>query len=670
MAKKVIVFNQFTGGLSDGPKTGIKYSSAYLQALDVRTDPGQMSVLPGMVREDNGIIKDLILNEVMAADGTIYAFGNAGFIYRRTTAGVWSELGNVSTGCAGLDYRFDTDMLYLASQKTVSAYGPVTGLSGMTGTPQLIPDKYASSFSTYDNSANTAPLYVAANQTGNTKAVVPQTTIAEVQAQLRYFQTDIEPLNKISVFVIAKGTGDWTLTLHDGLNNVLGSATIPNANLNNNAFNDFIFSSAPNGQVRVYPAPNARTYHIHVTSTVADGVMSASTAFDMSTCDLEVWADRLVNTRSGFHPIDRFLQYEIIGNGNYISAWEPISDPPTNDEWQRLRLTVPMEYDCVGVTHTNEYSIAAWGQYTSTGTSTQQAGLLTFWSGTSDTYDYDVPIKEGTPQALHVYMNVAYYYAAGTWWAITSPTTQPVKQKQLPKGNPRFTPSSTPITMNPYAATVDTNGYQLLGYPGATTNPNINVGVYSWGALNKNYPAVLTYDYLPSTGSQNYSTSNNLQIGMVKSFGDLVHLSWRDDQGSGTPKYGIDVLNNTSPPAPYAKYQPLIIDNAYAAKKKTGAYIEAYYPNLPAGATIRLGYSIDRGAFVVDKNIYSTTNLWQGENGYCRFDITQTSAGLPGGNWREIQAQVEIWCASGTTTPPAIPTVALVLDDNRERVLK
>jgi hypothetical protein len=662
MAKKVISFQQFTGGLSDSPKVGIKNSSAYLQGFDVRTDPGQMSVLPGMVREDNNIVKDLILNEVMVADGTIYAFGDQGYIYKRTPAGAQSVFDKLSSGCAGMDYRHDTDAVYFAGNKTVSFLNPVSK------SPALFPDKYASSYSTYDNSINMG-LNVSAYQVDSTLVTNVLTTFNESQDQTRFFQSDIEPLTKVSVFIVNKGTGDWTLTLHDGLNTVLGSVTITNSNLNNGSFNDFVFASAPNGQVRIYPAPNARTYHIHVTSTVADGTISSTVTNNMSTCDLEVWADRLIQTNSGWHPIDRFLQYELIGNANYISAWEPISDPPTNDEWLRHRLTVPSEYECVGLDHTNEFSVAAFGQTTTNSNQVPTQGLLTFWDGLSDTYNYDVPIAEGTPQCLHVFANVIYYYAAGKWWYMTSATTEPTPLKQLPGAVSHFTGAVSPIVMYPYAATVQ-SGIQLLAWPGLSTNPAINAGVYSWVGLNKNYPQVLSYDYLPSTGSQNYSSSNNLKLGMVKSYEGILHLSWRDDQGSGTPKYGIDVITPSSLPTSYAKYQSLVISNGYAAKTKVGAYVEAYFPNLPAGATITLGYSINRGAFVVDTQTYSMTNLWQGQDSYARFDVSSTSAGTFGGRFREIQAQVEVRSPAGTTLPAAIVELNVVIDDMREEQLR
>lgn len=666
MAKKVIVFSQFNGGLSDDSKIGIKYSAAYLQGFDVRSSPSQMSVLPGMTREDGGVVRDLILNEVMASNGIIYGVGNSGVIYRRSVNGMWSVIDSMSSGTGGIDFRKDTDAIYLTSNKTATRIDTI-----VNGTsPILNVDYFSDSISTYNN-INQVGFVVAADQEGSqltTAILVATSPLNESDLNRRYFQTDIEPCDRISVYVIAKGTGDWTLTLQDGINNILATSTILNANLKNNAWADFYFTNAPNGQVRLYPAPNARTYHFHVTSTVADGMVSSSTSNDLHTCDVRVWADRFVYPVSGLHVIDRFLQYELFGNGNYISAWEPISDPPTNDEWKRHRLTVPMEYDNVGIDHTNEFSIAAWGMTTTSTISNPAQGLLTFWDGLADTYNYDVPIAEGTPWALHVYMNVAYYYAGGSWWAITSPTTQPVKLKTLPHATGRYSTTSTPTTMYPYGATVQ-DGIQLLAFPGKTTNPNINVGVYSWGALNKNYDPTLSYDYLSSTGTQNYATSNNIQLGMVKAFGDLIHLSWRDDQGSGSPKYGIDVVTNASLPVGYAKYQSLVISNGYEAKEKTAAYVEAYFPNLPAGVTITLGYSIDEGAFVVDKNSYSTTNLWQGKASYARFDVTLDVGGMAAGRFHEIQGQIEIRTGTGIVNPASIQMVAVVIDDGREEQL-
>lgn len=655
MAKSTVtplIFSQFTGGIAADSRIGLKNSFANAQGFDFRTSPSQISVLPGMTREDAGIMKDLVLNEVMVSNGVIYAYGDAGYIYRRSTAGVWSVIDKLGSGTAGIDYRKDADAVYLTSNKTASRIGTVVNGAN----PTLNTDYYASSISTYNNSIQ-AGFNVSADQEGSTLStaiLVATNPLNESDANRRYFQTDIEPLNQISVYILNKGTGDWTLTLQDGINNVLATATITNANLTNNSWATFIFAAAPNGQVRVYPAPNARTYHFHVTSTVADGTISSSATNNLSSCDVRVYADRFVQTNNGWHPAQRFLQYETFGNGNYLSVWEPISDPPTNAEWLRHRLVFPEEYESCGLTLQNEFEVIACEKNTTLNTSVPQAGMLFFWDGSSPTYNYNVPVPEGTPYALHTYKNVVYYFAGGCWWALTSPTTQPVKQRQMPDTTTEFSGVTSPIVVYPYAATVR-RGVQLLAWPGSVPNPNITFGTYSWGSTDKNFPETLGYDYVLSTGSQNYSVSNNLRLGMAQSFGDLLHVSWRDDLNGG---YGMDMVSNTSVPAPTAVWQSLVYDAGYAAKQKTAYYMEAYY-YIPAGATVTLAYAIDSGAFVSDPVSYSTTTLFQGQPNYARLYITDSA----GGRFHEIQLQVTVTCAGGMVAP-VVQAISLVWDSN------
>lgn len=655
MAIKPVTFADFSGGWSLDGKVGAKYSFGASYNFDFRKAPTRLSVLPGLAREDNNAVTDLVQNEVMAPDGTIYALGETGNVYKRNTSAVWSNMGNIGTnGTFGVSYRRDTDDIYLAGTKTVTRY------ESISTAPQLLPQYYGPSYSIYNNTAQ-AGFNVNAFQQGSSNTyAVPTTLLDNSTTNLRYFQSDIEPLNKISVWVVNKGTGDWTLTLHDGVNKVLATATVTNANLKNNQFNDFVFSTATNGQVRIYIAPNARTYHIHVTSTVNDGTLASSALNDLTTADLEVWADRLVQTNNGMHPIDRFLQYELIGNGNYLSIWEPISDPPTNSEWQRHKLVFPMEYECCGVDHTNEYAVVALGQTSTTNSLTPQEGLIAFWDGASPTYNYFLRVPEGTPYGLHTYNNIVYYFAGGVWYELASPTTLPAPIRMMPGSDTEFSGTNSPITVYPYCATTRRN-IQLLAYPSKTTNTNVNFGIYSYGSLYAEVKPAFGHNYTISTGSKNYSASNNLRIGMVKSFGDILHVSWQDSLNGG---YGVDSVTNASNPAPTATFQTLIIDMGYTGKLKQGIYIEAYY-SLPAGATIRLGYSIDRGTFQNDTNLYSATNLWFNRANYARYAVNVSG----GARFHEIQGQV-IVTSNGATTPGFVYFVGFVVDDLKEEALK
>lgn len=650
MATKPVTFSNFSGGWSIDGKVGQKNSFGTSYNFDFRKQPSRLSVLPGLTREDNNAVTDLVQNEVMGPDGTIYALGETGNIYKRGTNAVWSNQGTIGTnGTFGMDYRRDADDIYICGIKSVSRF------QSISTAPQLYPNYYGPSYSIYTNSqatVNVNPYQFSGNQT----YTPPTGGIKEDQADLRYFQSDIEPLMKISVYIISKGTGDWTLTLHDGINRVLATTIITNGNLKNSQFNDFVFSNAPNGQVRIYIAPNARTYHIHLTSTVADGSISCTTTGNMSTCDLEVWADRMVQTVNGMHPMDRFLQYELVGNGNYVSAWEPISDPPQNTEWIRHKLTVPMQYECCGLDHTNEYSVAAFGQSSTTNTITPQKGLITFWDGFSPTYNYYLEIPEGSPYGLHTYNNIIYYFAGGVWYELASPTTLPQPIRMMPGSDTEFSGTNSPIVVYPYASTTRRN-IQLLAYPCQTTNTGVQFGIYSYGSLYGIAPNSFGHNYTISTGSTNYSNSNNLRIGMIKNFGDILHVSWQDSQNGN---YGVDSITNASPPAPTATWQTLIVDMGYPSKLKEGIFVEAYF-SLPAGATIQLGYSINRGIFVPDTNLYSTTTKWQGRTGYARFNISSSNSGV----FHELQGQA-IVTTNGATTPGYVYNVGVVIDDKRE----
>lgn len=667
MAKRPLVYNSFEGGLGTDLKTGFKNSfagtagsgSLGTYGVDFRKYPSQFSVLPGTFREDNAVVRDLIQNEVMTPDGTIYAIGSKGSFYKRTTTGAWSLEAGVNVGTFGINYRKDTDNIYIPTNKSVSLYQSVSN------SPAMYMNYYGPSYSQYDNSA-TLGFFAAAYQASSTLTYTPLTAISESNTNIRYFQSDIEPLTKISVFIVNKGTGDWTLTLHDGLNKVLGTSTVTNASLVNNTFNDFLFTSATNGQVRIYIAPASRTYHIHVTSTVADGSLSTADANDLSMCDLEVWADRLVQTNNGMHPWTRFLQYECIGNGNYVSTWQPLNStntttmtsPESSSEWTQHRLVFPMEYEVCGLTTTNEFLVVALEQTTTSNTSIPQAGLLAFWDGSSPTYNYFVQIPEGSPYGVHQYQNIVYYYCNGALYGISSPTTQPVKLRTMPGTDTEFSGASVPFAVYPYSMTVR-RGIHLFGFPGMTTSTTTNYGVYSYGAIDKNYPDSLGYSYLISTGSTNYSAQNNLTIGMVKSFGDLLHISWRDDLNGG---YGIDVVNNSSPPIANSSWESLIFDNGFTAKNKKAIRIYADFLALPAEASFMLKYKINRTSNWTYSPSFTLANLTNSTDGgnQMHFDISPVTY------FHEIQIGVDIICG---TTPVIFTSISLIYDDTKEEAV-
>jgi hypothetical protein len=651
---KPLVLSNFSGGWATDKKLGIEHSFAYSQAVDFRKSPSQITLLSRTAREDSGVIKDLVQNMVMDNSGKLYGIGSLGQFYRRTTGASWSAIGALPNGAFGLLYRQDQDSIYIASAKTVSLYNPVSG------TPSLQPNFYGISQSTYNNNANTAPLNVNSNQFGGTMTTAIGTSYVEGNtAQLRYFQTDIEPLNKISIFVVAKGTGNWTLTLHDGLNNNLGSVTIAAASMASNAWNNFVFTTP----IRVQVSPAAQTYHIHVTSTVADGTISSTASNDLSTCDLQVWADRLVSPNNGMHPMSNFQQFICIGNEHYLSVYEPLGEAnPSNSSWQRHKLTFPPGYEVCGLAVFNEY-LAIACEKTSTGSQTPQDGIIFFWDGLSSTYNYFLQVPEGSPYAIHQYKNVIFYYAGGAWYALSSVTSQPEKIRTMPFGENSLGNNNDTTKVYPYAATVR-NGVQLMAYPSVSTNTNIEFGVYSWGQVDKNYANSFGYSYVISTGSKTYSGSNNLSIGMVQNFGDNLFISWRDDSNGG---YGVDVVNSSSKPAAYATLETIIYDFGYVGKTKNANFMEGTWLTLPDGVTVRLKYSIDRGAWQYSQ-YFSNVATFEGLLNYARTSLF--GGDNISGRFSELQLGIEINCDDTVASSPTVTSISLVFDPLTAEVLQ
>lgn len=667
MAYRGYVYNSWVGGQAVDKKIGIKDSFADSQSLDFRKSPSQVSVLPQPIRTDAGTVVDLVQNEVMTASGITYSVGSNGNVYTCSTNGTWSLFGNIGqSGTFGLNYRQDQDAIYIPGTTTVSS------ITGISTAPTLNPGFYGESQSTYDNSTN-AGFNVNSNQSGSTLTTAILTSYIEnAQAQERFFQTDIQPISKIGVNIVTKGSGDWTLVVHDGLNNQLSTVTITNANLTAGQVNYFTFVTPI--QANVGPS-NAQTYHFHLTSTVADGAVSSLATNDLSTCDMQLWANRLVATTNGIHPQVTFQQFECIGNGRYLSVWENLGEAaPSNSAWQRQKLSFPPGYEVCGLTVFNEYLAIACEFVTATNSA--QQGIIFYWDGLSDTYNYFTRIPEGSPEAIHEFENAVYYVAAGNWYIITSVAATPQKIRSLPGSENVYTNSNTRTRVYPNVGTVR-YGIHLLGWPSTTANTAINYGVYSWGKVDISQPNSFGYSYPLSTDTQNVNGSNNLTIGMVRNFGNIMHVSWRDDS-SGIPTFGVDVVNAVSTPASFAKWESLIYDGGMVTKDKQVAYLEASWLTIQDGVSIVIKYSINRGPWVYSSgatsnaiNGFSNSNLWGPDNttGYGRLDV-----GNPDGTiqerFNELQIGVDVYCDSTVTTTPIIIGVSAIFDPLVQELLQ
>ncbi len=113
------------------------------------------------------------------------------------------------------------------------------------------------------------PTFVAVN------TYTPPVAISETATNRQTFVPTKSKLTRIWIYPVAKGTWNWTVTVHNASNVVQAVITIANASLTN-------------GVVTYFNVPANVTalasYHFHVTSTVADGTVRVWTASDLETC--------------------------------------------------------------------------------------------------------------------------------------------------------------------------------------------------------------------------------------------------------------------------------------------------------------------------------------------------------------------------------------------------
>ena len=624
MKQEVISWQSFVGGIAVDEKVGIDSSHAYARAVDFRKKPGQMSPLPATRRIGSNNVVDLIQNIVQVDDGMRYGLGNTGYFYSIDSNDEVNVLSKLDDGAVGMLYRSDLQEMYLASTTTVSLYGKFPS-------PSITLNKYGESASTDENAV----------LSGGTNTYALGTSIIENSVNMQEFQADIEPLSKIRVQVAAKGTGDWTLTLHDDANNTLATSTVATANITSATFLDFEFSS----QIRLYIKPSARTYHFHLTSTVADGTVYCSTTSNLNTCDYAIYADRLISTVNGFHPIEQFLQYVCIGNGRYLSVWEPLSNDPSNLEWDRHKLDFGPGFEVCSMSPTDEYLAIACEKRSSDGTKDFQQGRIYFWDGLSETFNFYIEVSEGSPESLYTSQNLIYAIISGALYVWAGGNSL-IKLRTLLNTDTEYTDASDITRAYPNMMATRRN-VLMFGYPSVTASQLMEHGVYSYGAVDKDFPASYGYNYVMSTNTRRYDGSNALRVGCVRNFGDSLYLSWRDDSQQAGFKYGLDIVDNDSDPAAEGTWESRIFDARAIYKQKIAGDMKLTCAALPANVTLSLKYKIDRGSWA-----YPTEGVATEGDTYVIADVNQ--------RFREIQIGYD-W-ASTATTPFVVTGLSLSVD--------
>ena len=620
--KDKIHLNSFIGGQSIDFKYGIANSFYGSQALDFRTKASQMSVLPGF-RQLQGNLPDIITAMVQDNNGVRYGVGDKGWLYRFSTSGSISNIGRLtSNGAAGIVYNQVSDQLYIASQQTVSMYGQVSGT-----TPSLRNDQFGpsasvasavvniyttanSSYSTQRNNAQsviggiTPTTYTTSVTNTLTNTYTIPSAISENSIDQCTFVPDIEPFYSVAVYFSTVGTGNITLTMHDSLNNNLGSATITHANVIA-GWNNFVFASPGiRAVINSFASGQDANYHFHLTSSVASDTAKVYTinSNDLTGANMLLFAYRLLQTTNGWHPMTIFNnKYLCIGNGNYLATYDFTYDVnPSNSKFVRHQIVFDAGYEVCGLATTNQYLVIAAEKRSKSAGKSYQDGFLYFWDGSNLGPNFKIEVPMGAPYSLCTINNVVYFYCAGSLFAWGGGTSV-IKVRYIGYQNTDYlgVPDSTIVNPN----MMDTRyNLLMLGYPSSTTNTNLTYGIYSWGSVELTYPNSFGFSYdtslLGSQSINSYTTANNLQIGMIKNFVDTMYMSWSYKDANSVTHNGIDILDNTSTPATNFSWQSLIWDGGVRYKTKKALKIKVNFLPLPANTTLNLNYTFDRGTLI------------------------------------------------------------------------
>lgn len=567
MSKHTFSIVEHHGGMATDLKQGVPESFAYCRHLDFRKRPTGLTILPKGVKETGTTVTGLITEMIQLPSGKMVAIDDAGGVYVRTTGASWSKDGTtLPDTAAGMLYNLQQDTIYIPGLHNVHS---ITNADG----------RFAGGVFTVN--ANAISRNVDQSATGSANTYTTTGAVNEGATHKLSVTPTVEPMYSIKIWVTTKGTGDLIITMHDAANNVLATVTIPNASLVNGALNEFVFTTPVRNTVR----PGASTYHFHIHHPSGTAsTIGTSVASDFSGARFETWANRLVDPINNLHPAVQFLQYMLIGNERYVTAWEIISQSaPSNTEFQRHRLVLEPGYEVTSMAKWDESIAVAAEKRSSSATNEFQEGRIYFWNAIDAGWNRAIDVPEGAPYSLMSHKNVLYWFAGGAWWAWAGGL--PVKLFQMPNTDFEFTDAATYMFNNPHMMAVR-NGILLGGFPTETNSNQIEYGLYSFGARNKNYNESFGYSYSISTGNR---TNGTLRIGLVKSFGDKLFYSWRDDTA-----YGVDKVDPNSDPFGTATWESLIMDFGRPDKQKLAITLFITFKTLPTGATVTPKYKIDR----------------------------------------------------------------------------
>lgn len=139
-----------------------------------------------------------------------------------------------------------------------------------------------------------------------------------------------------------------------------------------------------------------------------------------------------------------------------------------------------------------------------------------------------------------------------------------------------------------------------------------------------------------------------------------MYTSWEYTDFNSVTHYGLDIINNSSPPAPNFNWQSLIYDGGVRYKTKKGMRYRVNFLPLPAGCTLTANYTLNRG------NIISADPI-TGQSYSASMGDTALTIELNNARFQELQWGFSGTCANATS-PPTFTGITMEIDALEDEV--
>lgn len=614
MAFQDFNINNFTGGISSNQKTGIPNSCRFLKNLNIHEDLNYVTLHQKTTKISGSTVTDLIK---WAEDGTPYDtnrwfYDASGNIYKETSGGTWSvdrSGATIALGAAGQGLKVFDDALYYATATTIGRKWK------LSNSPT-----YSDNFLT-DNTTDLDPGISASLDTSGSTYTLPS-AISETATNRQTFIPTRDPIRAIEVNVNARGTGNWTLTVHDSANNSVGALTIANASVAASGDQKFTFTSPLRITI-------GNSYHFHVTSSDGTGSVVTTTLNDLETADFHTYFGILISDTE-WHPMEQILNMLVVGNERYLATWDQALYNPN-------KLVFAPGFKVRALTKWREYIVAAC--WRGTNIDSFEEGRLYFWDGILSTFNFFKDVKMGLPNAITNSDERLFgvYGSSGELYINNEPFQ---KVQDIPKVG-----RGKKVEVYPGAIT-QWQGQTLIGVAGSTDDStSLEQGIYSFGSRQEGQPEVLSFPITISTGTTQGTT---LKIGMVKGFGKDLYIGWRD-----ASTYGVDKIIKTDTAATSGSWESLIFDDGKPQKTKEVFKIVIEFEALETGETVTPKYKINRATNFTSGDTVSTV-------GETRAEIAIHT------HFKEIEFGFDVTSSTGTF--PVVTCVYFSYDDKREEM--